>query len=42
MELLLIIIVLSLLFDYIIGFHDAANSIATIVSTKVFTPFQAE
>ena len=34
MELLLIIIVLSLLFDYINGFHDAANSIATIVSTK--------
>ena len=41
MELLLIIIVLSLLFDYINGFHDAANSIATIVSTKVLTPFQA-
>ena len=39
MELLLIIIVLSLLFDYINGFHDAANSIATIVSTKVLTPF---
>ena len=29
------------LFDYINGFHDAANSIATIVSTKVLTPFQA-
>ena len=28
-------------FDYINGFHDAANSIATIVSTKVLTPFQA-
>ena len=41
MELLLIIIVLSLLFDYINGFHDAANSIATIVSTNVLTPFQA-
>ena len=41
MELLLIIIVLSLLFDYINGFHDAANSIATIVFTKVLTPFQA-
>ena len=37
----MIIIVLSLLFDYINGFHDAANSIATIVSTKVLTPFQA-
>ena len=41
MELLIAIIVLSLLFDYINGFHDAANSIATIVSTKVLTPFQA-
>ncbi len=38
---LIIIIVLALLFDYINGFHDAANSIATIVSTKVLTPFQA-
>lgn len=41
MTLLLIIIVLALLFDYINGFHDAAISIATIVSTKVLTPFQA-
>ena len=38
MELLIVIIVLSLLFDYINGFHDAANSIATIVSTRVLTP----
>lgn len=41
MELLIIIIVLALIFDFINGFHDAANSIATIVSTKVLTPFQA-
>ena len=41
MTLLLVIIILSLLFDYINGFHDAANSIATIVATKVLTPFQA-
>lgn len=41
MTLLIIIIVLGLLFDFINGFHDAANSIATIVSTKVLTPFQA-
>jgi PiT family inorganic phosphate transporter len=41
MTLLFIIIVLALLFDYINGFHDAAISIATIVSTKVLTPFQA-
>ncbi len=39
--LLIIIIILALGFDYINGFHDAANSIATIVSTKVLTPFQA-
>jgi PiT family inorganic phosphate transporter len=38
---LIAIIVLALIFDYINGFHDAANSIATIVSTKVLTPFQA-
>ncbi|MBI1781099.1 MAG: inorganic phosphate transporter [Sphingobacteriales bacterium] len=41
MTLLVIIIILALLFDYINGFHDAANSIATVVSTKVLTPFQA-
>ena len=39
--LLIIIIILALVFDYINGFHDAANSIATIVATKVLTPFQA-
>lgn len=39
--LLITILVLALVFDYINGFHDAANSIATIVSTKVLTPFQA-
>jgi PiT family inorganic phosphate transporter len=38
---LVIVICLALLFDYTNGFHDAANSIATIVSTKVLTPFQA-
>ncbi len=38
---LITIIVLALIFDFINGFHDAANSIATIVSTKVLTPFQA-
>lgn len=39
--LLIVIIILALLFDYINGFHDAANSIATIVATKVLSPFQA-
>ena len=38
---LIVIIILALIFDYINGFHDAANSIATVVSTKVLTPFQA-
>ena len=41
MTFVLIIIILALIFDYINGFHDAANSIATVVSTKVLTPFQA-
>lgn len=41
MVFLVIIIILAFIFDYINGFHDAANSIATIVSTKVLTPFQA-
>lgn len=41
MTFLIVIIALALIFDFINGFHDAANSIATIVSTKVLTPFQA-
>ena len=41
MTLIVVIIILALVFDYINGFHDAANSIATIVSTKVLTPLQA-
>lgn len=41
MVLLIVIIVLAISFDYINGFHDAANAIATIVSTRILTPFQA-
>jgi len=41
MGLIIVIIALALIFDFINGFHDAANSIATVVSTKVLTPFQA-
>ncbi|GGA71894.1 hypothetical protein GCM10008015_10730 [Flavobacterium palustre] len=41
MTLLITIIVLALVFDYINGFHDAANAIATVVATKVLTPVQA-
>src|SRR5512133_2879245 len=39
--LAVVIIAIALVFDYINGFHDAANSIATIVATRVLTPFQA-
>src|SRR3954462_3122355 len=41
LTLLLIIIFIALVFDFLNGFHDAANSIATIVSTRVLTPSQA-
>jgi PiT family inorganic phosphate transporter len=41
MILLISVIALALIFDFINGFHDAANSIATIVTTKVLTPVQA-
>lgn len=41
MTLLVIVIILALAFDFINGFHDAANSIATVVSTKVLSPFSA-
>jgi PiT family inorganic phosphate transporter len=37
----IVIIVVALVFDYINGFHDAANSIATVVSTRVLSPTQA-
>jgi PiT family inorganic phosphate transporter len=37
-ELAFLIIAIALLFDYINGFHDAANSVATIVSTRVLSP----
>jgi PiT family inorganic phosphate transporter len=38
---LALVIILALVFEYINGFHDAANAIATVVSTKVLTPKQA-
>ena len=41
MEIVVLIIVLALVFDFYNGMNDAANSIATIVSTRVLTPFQA-
>src|SRR5688500_14654289 len=39
--LIIFIIFVALVFDFLNGFHDAANSIATIVSTRVLTPTQA-
>ncbi len=39
--LLVLVIVIALVFDYINGFHDTANAIATVVSTRVLAPFAA-
>jgi inorganic phosphate transporter, PiT family len=41
MTLVLIVIFVALVFEFINGFHDTANAIATVVSTKVLTPRQA-
>src|SRR5471032_1369923 len=41
MLLILLVILVALVFEYINGFHDTANSIATVVSTKVLSPRQA-
>lgn len=41
MEFVILIIIFALVFDFYNGMNDAANSIATIVSTRVLTPFQA-
>lgn len=41
MTLFVSVVVLALVFDFINGFHDAANSIATVVSTKVLSPLTA-
>jgi PiT family inorganic phosphate transporter len=41
MELVITVVVVALVFEYINGFHDTANSIATVVSTKVLSPRQA-
>ncbi len=39
--LVVTIVAVALVFDYINGFHDAANSVATVVATRVLTPLQA-
>ncbi|HKG21584.1 MAG TPA: inorganic phosphate transporter, partial [Blastocatellia bacterium] len=38
MAFVLLIVVVALIFDYVNGWHDAANSIATVVSTRVLSP----
>src|SRR3954453_6548846 len=40
-NLLIVVVLMALVFDFINGFHDAANSIATVVSTKVLSPLTA-
>ncbi len=39
--LLALVVVLGVIFEYVNGFHDAANAIATVVATRVLTPAQA-
>jgi PiT family inorganic phosphate transporter len=39
--LVIVVVVLGLIFEYVNGFHDAANAIATVVATRVLTPLQA-
>ncbi|MEY2540867.1 MAG: inorganic phosphate transporter, PiT family, partial [Verrucomicrobiota bacterium] len=41
MLLFIIVVLAAVIFEYSNGFHDAANAIATVVSTKVMTPRQA-
>ena len=41
LALVILIVAVAFVFDYINGFHDAANSIATVVATRVLTPLQA-
>src|SRR5512144_2414828 len=41
MAMIILIILVALVFDFLNGFHDAANSIATVVATRVLTPTQA-
>ena len=39
--IVIVIVAVALTFDYLNGFHDAANSVATVVATRVLTPLQA-
>jgi PiT family inorganic phosphate transporter len=41
LPLIIALVIMALAFDFINGLHDAANSIATVVSTRLLTPVQA-
>lgn len=41
LELVIVIVCIALVFDFVNGFHDAANSVATVIATRVLTPLQA-
>src|SRR3972149_7953055 len=41
LQIVIFLVLVALVFDFLNGFHDAANSIATVVSTRVLTPYQA-
>lgn len=41
LELVIVIVCIALAFDFVNGFHDAANSVATVIATRVLTPLQA-
>lgn len=41
LSVIIFLVILALVFDFMNGFHDAANAIATVVSTRVLTPYQA-
>lgn len=41
LDLVIVIVLIALLFDFVNGFHDAANSVATVIATRVLNPLQA-
>src|SRR5688500_18780819 len=41
LTLVIVVVLAALIFEYVNGFHDTANSIATVVATKVLSPMQA-
>lgn len=41
LDLIILIVCIALLFDFVNGFHDAANSVATVIATRVLSPLQA-